>query len=192
MVVVEYARGDTTVAGVRVGFRTKDADVLIGSGGRGGRRGGCRGGLFVGTTTEEWETEGRDRRHSCLPGRQDELVAGSLRRTRNGRRRERRGAGRRCRGRTRSRGVQCWFGGEEMAAASRTCDSGITEPGGRLPTTIPVRLEHTPSARRLPGENGELRYGEGLFMGYRGYEHRAISSPFAFGHGLSYTTFEIG
>jgi beta-glucosidase len=37
-----------------------------------------------------------------------------------------------------------------------------------------------------------VRYGEGLFMGYRGYDHRAIEPRFAFGHGLSYTTFDVG
>jgi beta-glucosidase len=73
--------------------------------------------------------------------------------------------------------------------------TGRSEPGGRLPTTIPRRIEHNPSFDNFPGENGELRYGEGLFMGYRGYEHRAIPPRFAFGHfghGLSYTTFDIG
>ena len=69
---------------------------------------------------------------------------------------------------------------------------GTAEPGGRLPTTLPMRLEHAPSHANFPGENGELRYGEGLFMGYRGYEHNAIAPRFAFGHGLSYTSFDLG
>ena len=54
-----------------------------------------------------------------------------------------------------------------------TCWSARRSPGGRLPTTIPIRLEHTPSHANFPGDNGELRYGEGLFIGYRGYEHDA-------------------
>jgi beta-glucosidase len=70
--------------------------------------------------------------------------------------------------------------------------TGREEPGGRLPTTVPVRIEHNPSHDNFPGENGELRYGEGLFMGYRGYDRRAIAPRFPFGHGLGYTTFEIG
>jgi beta-glucosidase len=70
--------------------------------------------------------------------------------------------------------------------------TGAAEPGGRLPTTIPVRLEHSPSHDNFPGENGRLLYGEGLFMGYRGFEHRRIEPRFPFGHGLSYTSFEIG
>jgi beta-glucosidase len=88
--------------------------------------------------------------------------------------------------------LQCWFGGEEMAPAVADILTGVTEPGGRLPTTLPKRLEHSPSYDNFPGENGELRYGEGLFMGYRGFEHRSISPRYAFGHGLGYTDFEIG
>ena len=87
---------------------------------------------------------------------------------------------------------QCWFGGQEMGAAVADVLVGTAEPGGRLPTTIPMRFEHSPSHANFPGENGELRYGEGLFMGYRGHEHSAIAPRFAFGHGLSYTTFQIG
>ena len=68
--------------------------------------------------------------------------------------------------------LQCWFGGQEMADALADVLVGEAEPGGRLPTTIPVRLEHNPSYGNFPGENGEVRYGEGVFMGYRGYEHR--------------------
>lgn len=88
--------------------------------------------------------------------------------------------------------VQCWFGGQQMAGAVADVLVGAAEPGGRLPTTVPYRLEHNPAHDNFPGENGTLRYGESLFMGYRGYEHRCIEPRFAFGHGLSYTTFEIG
>ena len=70
--------------------------------------------------------------------------------------------------------LQCWFGGQEMAGAVAEIITGAREPGGRLATTIPRRLEHNPSYDNFPGENGEVRYGEGLFMGYRGYEHRHI------------------
>jgi len=70
--------------------------------------------------------------------------------------------------------------------------TGMAEPAGRLPTTFPLRLEHNPSFGNFPGENGELRYGEGLLVGYRWYETRELAVRFPFGHGLSYTTFEIG
>jgi beta-glucosidase len=88
--------------------------------------------------------------------------------------------------------LQCWFGGQEMATGLADVLTGATEPGGRLATTIPRALSHNPSYDNFPGENGELRYGEGLFMGYRGYEHRGTEPRYAFGHGLAYTTFEFG
>ena len=88
--------------------------------------------------------------------------------------------------------VQVWFGGQEMANALADVLFGDAEPGGRLPTTFPVRLEHNPSYGNFPGENGQLRYGEGVLVGYRWYEARHLPVRFPFGHGLSYTTFESG
>jgi len=88
--------------------------------------------------------------------------------------------------------LQTWFGGQEMARALVDVLFGEAEPGGRLPTTIPIRLEHNPSFGNFPGENSELRYGEGLLVGYRWYESRQLPVRFAFGGGLSYTQFEIG
>jgi beta-glucosidase len=55
-----------------------------------------------------------------------------------------------------------------------------------------VRLEHNPSYGNFPGEFGELRYGEGLLLGYRWYEARHLPTRFPFGHGLSYSSFSIG
>jgi beta-glucosidase len=69
---------------------------------------------------------------------------------------------------------------------------GDAEPGGRLPTTFPVRLEHNPSFGNFPGEFGELRYGEGVLLGYRWYEARHLPTRFPFGHGLSYSTYAFG
>jgi beta-glucosidase len=189
--VVEYAFSDTSLAGFRVGFRTPDGDALL-------ERAVVAAAaadvaiVCVGTSAET-ETEGRDRTTLALPGRQAELV--------------RRVA------EANQRTVvvvnaaapvdmewsddvaavlQCWFGGQELAGGLVDVLTGTAEPGGRLPTTLPMRLEHAPSHANFPGENGELRYGEGLFMGYRGYEHAAIAPRFAFGHGLSYTSFDLG
>lgn len=78
--------------------------------------------------------------------------------------------------------LQCWYGGQELAPALSDVLSGATDPGGRLPCTFPRRLP----AIDFPGENGEVRYGERLLMGYRAEP----DARFPFGHGLSYTSFE--
>jgi beta-glucosidase len=84
------------------------------------------------------------------------------------------------------------FGGQEMATALAEVLLGEAEPAGRLPTTIPLRLEHNPSFGNFPGENGHVRYGEGVLVGYRWYEARHLPVRFPFGHGGSYTTFQLG
>lgn len=67
---------------------------------------------------------------------------------------------------------------------------GDANPSGRLAETYPVRLEDTPAYLNFPGERGQVRYGEGVFIGYRWYDATGIVPRYPFGHGLSYTTFE--
>jgi beta-glucosidase len=85
-----------------------------------------------------------------------------------------------------------WFGGQEMANALADVLFGECAPSGRLPTTFPVHVEHNPSHGNFPGEHGQVRYGEGVHVGYRWYDARKLAVAFGFGHGLSYTTFAIG
>ncbi len=68
---------------------------------------------------------------------------------------------------------------------------GIAAPGGRLSQTFPVKYEDTPACINFPGENGVVNYGEGIFVGYRYYDKKGITPAFSFGHGLTYTTFEM-
>jgi beta-glucosidase len=88
--------------------------------------------------------------------------------------------------------MQAWFPGEEWGNALADVLSGDVSPSGKLPTTIPYRLEDTPAFTNYPGERGQVHYGERVFCGYRWYDTRDIRPRFPFGHGLSYTTFEIG
>ena len=86
--------------------------------------------------------------------------------------------------------LECWLSGQAAGGAVADLLLGAANPCGRLAETLPLRLEDTPSFMNFPGEAGHVRYGEGIFVGYRGYDalDREVSYPF--GHGLSYTTFE--
>jgi beta-glucosidase len=88
--------------------------------------------------------------------------------------------------------LQTWFGGQELANGLADVLLGDAEPGGRLPTSWPLRVEHTPAFGSFPGENSTVRYSEGLLVGYRWYDTRHLPVRFPFGHGLSYSTFLIG
>jgi beta-glucosidase len=139
-------------------------------------------------TTEEVESEGFDRATLALPGRQDELVrrvAAANPRTIV----------------VVSAGspvelpwaddvgavLLTWFGGQEIGTALADVLLGSAEPGGRLPTTWPARKADCPVLDVTPAD-GVLRYDEGVFIGYRGYERSGITPRYPFGHGLGYTT----
>jgi beta-glucosidase len=85
--------------------------------------------------------------------------------------------------------LECWLSGQAAGGATADLLLGTASPSGRLAETLPIRLEDTPAYLNFPGEAGHVRYGEGIFVGYRGYDalERAVSYPF--GHGLSYTRF---
>jgi beta-glucosidase len=86
--------------------------------------------------------------------------------------------------------LECWLSGQAAGGAAADLLLGAANPSGRMAETLPLRLEDTPSYLNFPGEAGHVRYGEGVFVGYRGYDklHRQVSYPF--GHGLSYTSFD--
>lgn len=184
-------RSSDGIAGARVGFRPPPAPDAVERAVAAATAADAAV-VFVGSP-REWETETRNRPDFSLPGGQADLVAAVA------------AVNRRTVvvvnagapvdlpwiedvGAT----LLCWFGGQELGPALADVLRGVAEPSGRLATTIPQRIEHEPAHDNFPGENGELRYGEGLFMGYRGYDHGALPVRFPFGHGLGYTTFEIG
>ncbi len=88
--------------------------------------------------------------------------------------------------------VEGWLLGQAGGGATADVLFGVVNPSGRLTETIPLRLEDTASYGNFPGEFGHVRYGEGLLVGYRWYDHRDLAVAFPFGHGLSYTRFSYG
>jgi beta-glucosidase len=86
--------------------------------------------------------------------------------------------------------LQLWYNSQEQGNALADVLFGDVNPSGKLPTTFPVRLEDNPAYINYPGENGKVRYGEGIFVGYRYYDKKDIEPLFPFGHGLSYTSFK--
>ncbi|MCW4459175.1 glycoside hydrolase family 3 C-terminal domain-containing protein [Microbacterium sp. MPKO10] len=85
--------------------------------------------------------------------------------------------------------LEGWLLGQAGGSATADVLFGDVNPSGRLAETIPVRMQDTPAYLDFPGERGHVRYGEGIFVGYRWYDARETDVAFPFGHGLSYTTF---
>ncbi|KAJ7180401.1 glycoside hydrolase family 3 protein [Mycena crocata] len=89
--------------------------------------------------------------------------------------------------------LQAFYGGNELGNGLADVLWGKVNPSAKVSLTFPKRLEDTPSYPSF-GDNGQelgkIQYNEGIFVGYRSYEIRRISSLFAFGFGLSYSTFK--
>ena len=95
--------------------------------------------------------------------------------------------------------VQAWYGGSESGHALVDVLTGAVNPSGKLPFTMPLALADGPlkTERQYPGvkEEGsqwwQEYYDEGVFIGYRWYDTQQLDVRYPFGHGLSYTAFEI-
>ncbi|XWX00771.1 hypothetical protein V2A60_008792 [Cordyceps javanica] len=148
--------------------------------------------LVVGKDSE-WETETSDMESMNLPGRSDDLIAAVAKASQNNNVIV-----------VNQTGspvampwldevpaiIQAWYQGQEQGNCIADVLLGAVNPCGKLPITFPRRLEDTASFDNYPGENDVVRYGEGIYAGYRFFDHRKIEPLFPFGAGLSYTTFE--
>ncbi|MCL1943242.1 MAG: glycoside hydrolase family 3 C-terminal domain-containing protein [Candidatus Azobacteroides sp.] len=90
--------------------------------------------------------------------------------------------------------VQTWYNGTEAGNALASVLTGEVNPSGKLPFTFPVKLEDNGAFAlgEYPGNSLNVKYNEGIFVGYRWTDKQKIKPLFAFGHGLSYTTFTYG
>jgi beta-glucosidase len=86
--------------------------------------------------------------------------------------------------------IEGWMMGQAGGIAIADILFGKVNPSGKLAETFPASLISTPAYLNWPGESGEVRYGEGLFIGYRYYDAKNVPVLFPFGYGLSYTSFE--
>ena len=173
--------------GVRLGVRRPDpADLLERAV---AAAAGADVAVVVVGTNDEWETEGEDRTTIALPGDQDELIRRVA--AANPRTVVVVNAG--------APVAMPWFddvaavllahfGGIELAGAVADVLEGRADPGGRLPVTYPRQLEDTPAWPWYAPADGIQRYGEGLAVGYRGFDLAGTEPLLAFGHGLSYGT----
>ena len=85
--------------------------------------------------------------------------------------------------------LEGWMMGQAGGKAIADVLFGKVNPCGKLAETFPVKLSDTPAYINWPGGAGQVRYGEGLFIGYRYYDAKQMPVLFPFGYGLSYTTF---
>jgi beta-glucosidase len=88
--------------------------------------------------------------------------------------------------------VLSYLGGQAGGGAVADVLVGDAEPGGRLAETWPLVLADVAADANFPGEGRQVRYREGLYVGYRYFTTAGRPVRFCFGHGLSYTTFEYG
>ncbi|KAF5376574.1 hypothetical protein D9757_008256 [Collybiopsis confluens] len=148
--------------------------------------------VFIGGLTPEWESEGFDRLSLDLPGRQAEVIsklakvnditivciqAGSA--TSMPWKDEVAGI------------LQAWYLGNEAGNAIADILFGRVNPSGNLPLTFPKRIQDIAAYPDIRSEFGKIHYREGVMVGYKHFLNHEIEPLFCFGHGLSYTEFEL-
>ncbi len=147
--------------------------------------------VFVGLS-DHYESEGSDRKDFSLPGGQNELILAMTKVNKHVVVVMQSGSPVNVEPWIGQVGalLQAWFPGMEGGNALAALLVGDKNPSGKLPVTFPKRLVDVPSNNNFPGDGKIVRYEEGIFVGYRYYDTKNVEPRFAFGHGLSYTTFQ--
>ncbi len=88
---------------------------------------------------------------------------------------------------------EAWYPGQQDGNAIAALLFGTADPSGHLTVTFPASLSQVPAATaaQWPGQNGTVQYSEGIDVGYRWYNTKALTPLFPFGYGLSYTSFSF-
>lgn len=92
--------------------------------------------------------------------------------------------------------LHCWYLGSMSGTTLAEVISGKVNPSGKLPVTFAKKQNDYPALaggdRTYPGENKQVYYDEGIYVGYRWFDTKKVQPQFPFGFGLSYTTFKYG
>jgi beta-glucosidase len=184
-----YWKGNKRWRSVSLGHQPPHAKDLIGEAVKLAKKADVV--VLVAGLNHEWEAEGFDRVDMKLPGAQNELIERVAKANKNtivvlnvGSSVEMPWIN------NVPVVLQLWYDSQEQGNALADILFGDVNPSGKLPTTFPIRLQDNPAYINYPGENGKVRYGEGIFVGYRYYDKKEIAPLFPFGHGLSYSTFK--
>ena len=86
--------------------------------------------------------------------------------------------------------VDMWYGGQEGGNAIADVLFGDADPSGKLPVSFVKEWKDSPAYGHYPGENLQVDYAEGIYVGYRYFDKQKIEPLFPFGYGLSYTKFD--
>lgn len=137
-----------------------------------------------------FESEGYDRKHMRLPECQNELIAAVAAAQPNTVVVLHNGSPVECPWAEDVAAVlELYLGGQGVGEACDRLLWGEANPCGRLAETFPLHLEDNPSYLNFPGDGKTVEYAEGVFVGYRYYDTKKMPVRWAFGHGLSYTTY---
>jgi beta-glucosidase len=86
--------------------------------------------------------------------------------------------------------VDMWYGGQEGGNAIADVMFGDADPSGKLPVSFVKEWKDSPAYGHYPGDNLQVDYAEGIYVGYRYFDKQKIEPLFPFGYGLSYTKFD--
>ena len=86
--------------------------------------------------------------------------------------------------------LDLWYGGQEGGNAIADVLFGDANPSGKLPVSFVKQWKDSPAYGHYPGENLQVEYAEGIYVGYRYFDKQKVEPLFPFGYGLSYTKFD--